>query len=685
LLTMAAAAGSASAQEGAPAAVVRLDSARHALLQELAWRRYWPTWDTHFYMSPIVYFADPLIRCPVPIGNSGTACLGERSHFGSYRGPQPLLLFDERSTSSLSDRYSLLEGPQPIRPATVPMHERLAAIADTAPDNGWFTGHLVLLSMGVAMLNRSEEVLEGCRGNSGWCLALRAFVMDRYAYYREADSLFSLALEALPAATSCRWRDISGLLDSLARAAYSQLGCDQRRDFEERVWWLSDPLFLIAGNERRTAHYSRRVLDSLYAGGPSPFDRPDYSYPWNTAISDVLMRYGLADTWINVVDTRGWPRRVVNWALQAVPNYSFVPQQVGVNASDVLSPAEFRLRIPIDSARERYRPDYDFVADLSKLQVAAFPRGDSMLVVTTFDIPGEPVAAVAPFTAAIIFAAGHDEAQQRHLRHQTAARISVSTVLPRRNHLVSAELVADTVRVTGRSRFMLPAPDPRMSDLLLFHPSAQMPRSAEEAFAQMRGGMDLEEGERLGVYWEMHGLEADTTTAVDVSVVPLGERRRGVFAWVGALFGGGSGRGQLNVRWQVAGAAVRGIQSIVLDLGTLSPGVYRLEVNASSAGNDTLSAARNITIARVQPPAARTVRIAARNERPVPMFVALNQPLIRSARGYAEDVPLVNPEFRVDARTPAAERAINDLIINPLRKWCPGVNHSMRWCHRVVD
>src|SRR2546425_3659332 len=76
----------------------------------------------------------------------------------------------------------------------------------------------------------------------------------------------------MPRDERCRWTDVSLLLDGELARRYRRLPCDQRGAFEERLWWLAQPLYSLPGNDRRTEHLARATMARIEQDARSPFD-----------------------------------------------------------------------------------------------------------------------------------------------------------------------------------------------------------------------------------------------------------------------------------------------------------------------------------------------------------------------------------------------------------------------------
>jgi hypothetical protein len=429
---------------------------------------------------------------------------------------------------------------------------------------------------------------------------------------------------------------------------------------------------MIAGNERRTAHLSRRILDELYSGGPSPFDRPDHPMPWNSDLANAMLRFGPANSWINVADGESWPGHAVAWGLFGTPNYSFVPNRFAISDSG-LQLTDFRIGAPIDSARERYRPHYDYVAELTEVQLAALPRGDSMLVAVIVDYSLEPIREVAPLSTMFFFTRAPDHiAAVAHASHGPS-RVVDTVRLARADHLFSGEVLSDSVRVAGRARWMIRAPGAAMSDMLFFRPSATQPKSLEAALV-IAAGRSFPRQEKLGVFWEMHGLEPGSRVNMELKIRALDTgSSRGTFAWLTRLLRGAKNSAERTVRWEVTGYSATKVAgySVTIDLESLALGRHELTLTALLPGGEPASTSKELNVLRQ--------RVA-----PTALVVALGQPLALARSGRFTAPPLTDGRTRVRGARPE-ERQLVEYFLDPLRPWCSAFERTSRWCERRAD
>src|SRR3989441_1602363 len=96
----------------------------------------------------------------------------------------------------------------------------------------------------------------------------------------------------MPEEERCRWSDITPLLDDKLADRYRQLDCASRAAFEKRWWWLAQPLYSVAWNDRRTEHLARQTMVRIEQGR-----RTTFGLYWANDLRDVLLRYGWPTWW----------------------------------------------------------------------------------------------------------------------------------------------------------------------------------------------------------------------------------------------------------------------------------------------------------------------------------------------------------------------------------------------------
>jgi hypothetical protein len=183
--------------------------------------------------------------------------------------------------------------------------------------------------------------------NGWWCDALHGFLQHRLGNVAAAEHHFVRTLSAMPAGDACRWR----MLPLLPRD-----GCGASDPaVDSLMWWLGDPLWLEAGNDRWTEHLARQVLVELFLrheallrrGGFSPV-RTKSNIDWGVETLRVeALRFGrfVVEVWSDIETAylaRGHDDAAIVPIWDAVkPYYEFLP----------LEPSRFREVRPTDSTR----------------------------------------------------------------------------------------------------------------------------------------------------------------------------------------------------------------------------------------------------------------------------------------------------------------------------------------------
>ncbi|MEJ2240154.1 MAG: hypothetical protein P8X82_17830 [Gemmatimonadales bacterium] len=169
---------------------------------------------------------------------------------------------------------------------------QLDSAAARLPGDGWITGQRIRYLIEISQLSEALAIARDCTAAIWWCRALEGHVHHTQGQFAAADSVFDIALDAMTEERECEWRDVSLLLEGKAREMYDEEACLDRREMEDRFWWLADPLYLVPGNERRSEHYSRLVVNELMDESASP-----RTIPWGRDNRELLVRFGPVTGW----------------------------------------------------------------------------------------------------------------------------------------------------------------------------------------------------------------------------------------------------------------------------------------------------------------------------------------------------------------------------------------------------
>jgi hypothetical protein len=251
--------------------------------------------------------------------------------------------------------------------------------------------------------------------------------------------------------------------------------------------------------------------------------------------------------------------------------------------------------------RERYAPTYAETFTEMEPAFALFRRGESTLVVATYDLTRDSLFRDVTLEATLVLA--RDEGASPHVERRAGAELAgvLVATAPWGPAVLSLEITATDARRAARARIAAQPPPPgggavALSDLLLFDPADSLPSQLDAVLPHVRGPAVLPRGSRLGLYWEAYGLAAEgEPLATAVSVVPerIGWLRRAAES-VGLV----SRSRPVRLEWTEQGKPQGGIsaRALVVDLSPLGPGRYRIEVAVTAPGRSAASASRAIRI-----------------------------------------------------------------------------------------
>ena len=180
--------------------------------------------------------------------------------------------------------------PKPEAEEIVAARERLldelAEVAGEIPGDRWVFGQRILYLVDAGHLAEAASIARRCQLAESWrCAAYLGYVLHRDSDVVGAEEAFERAMAEMPASMRTEWRDPGPLLDGDLRGWLKDQP-DSAAAVEE-LWALSDPLYLIEGNDRRTAHYSRWVYSMGQADARNP-----HAMPWGDDMTEVAVRFG---------------------------------------------------------------------------------------------------------------------------------------------------------------------------------------------------------------------------------------------------------------------------------------------------------------------------------------------------------------------------------------------------------
>jgi hypothetical protein len=535
-----------------------------------------------------------------------------RTRGGSYGGPcdETIGRFCFRFGDDGDDDWTPPAEPPAIKVERARLVATLDSLHGASPGDPWIMGQLVRYLVESAQPTQAVAAARTCRSAPWWCGALSGYALHGDREYAAADSAFGAALATMPEEQRCAWSDLSPLLDRL-RAQYRRLSCAQRAPLERRIWWLADPLYLVPGNERRTEHYARRIMDALQDGA-----RSAYHDRWASDLDEVVTRYGWPVAW-----ERNDPPIPDLATIHITSHYApharrFFPPAAFVDDPSTIRPDGWDL--DPDRPVSDYAPAYAARFHDLPHQVAVFRRGDSIAVVAGYDVrtgndghgrdspktrEREMARNVTRVEAALILTAD-ENAEPLIVRGSSPGPEGVMTAIaPARSALLSLETLdtADSVHA-GRVRYWLAIAPPgdavAVSDALLLRgvPGDSLHPTLADVLPLVRPVAQARRGERVPVFWETYGLERSAQAhRVTLTVTQAGQGwLRRAAEWAGLAK---RDPRYVALSWEEPPSALPVTsRAISISMPDAGPGTYLLDIAVELPGAPVARSSREITI-----------------------------------------------------------------------------------------
>jgi hypothetical protein len=475
----------------------------------------------------------------------------------------------------------------------------LGQIARLLPTDDWIAGQHVRYLVEARRLDEALSATERCAGTGWWCAALRGYVLHNMSRPADADSSFDRALAAMEEEARREWTDLSLILDNRSLRSYRRLEDEERDAFEQRFWYLADPLFTRPGNELRSEHLSRHVMDQFQYRAQSPD-----GISWGYDLREILIRYGWPSGWERTRTfgvTTGPPPLVSHYS--SAPHYLLPPAEALLEESGT----EGTWEGDVPHSRTGYNiPLQDTVAKwFSPLshQVAVFRRGERAVVVAAYELPADslPDGTTVTSSLAIIPTVSRLAAPAVALLDAGDGSDALMLEVDAEPSLMSLEVVVPTERRLARARYGIHLAPVQpglvsLSDLLLIRGAEALPDSLEAAIGSVRGSTKVRPGEGIGIYWEIYGLDAERTPEVSVSLRLLQSRT----GWLRSLAErAGILREVMPVRLRWQEPVSEGpfmARSLDIQIPDVDSGTYTLELSVEAVGREPLSVRREIEV-----------------------------------------------------------------------------------------
>ncbi len=448
------------------------------------------------------------------------------------------------------------------------------------PGDDWIMGQRIRYMLETRDTS-TIALARSCRASKWWCDALLGFALHVSGDYLAADSAYSRALDEMPSKLRCHWMNLSPLLDDDIRGTYHKMSCAQREATDARIWWVSDPLYMTPGNERRTEHYSRILYTMLQQTSANT-----YGSTWGGDLAELILRFGWAEKWTQEPSQGLYPDSKPSiTGHEREPGYHFFLTQRPPDSLDQIVDSVFDIfQFP---PREQYSPAYTNGFVRLDAQVARFRRGDSTKIVAAFDVTTDTIFGQHKFAAAVVAMGDEATTPSMTLLNESPTKNVLTVMTPWREQLIGVELLAkdSTAAARWRSGFAeIPLDSGRISvsDLLLVDGAPSLPTNLDEAIARAHGGTKFSRNVQVGLFWELYGsTPADSALPVTLTITPIDESLlRRAFRVLRIA----PKSEPLNIRWQENGAAgVMSPRSVVLDLSAMPAGKYAVKLEVGTA------------------------------------------------------------------------------------------------------
>lgn len=496
--------------------------------------------------------------------------------------------------------------PPPESPRIRAARDRLLADLDTLganfPGDEWIASQQIRYLLEAGRHADAVHIANRCTasGSRYLCAALAGLAYHDSGAVGAADSAFNVALAAMPDSVRCRWTDISTLLDDNIADRYEHADCTARERIARTFFRLTTPLYL-RNHDWRNEFLARVARSEMERDSRTPSGSPDES-----AFRETALRYGF-DTWFVRDDppTGSMQEAAIAGYREGGAGYNFVPDPAVFDSPANLRSDDWDLKLP--SARTNYAPAYArHFRWLERQQLALFRRGDSALIVATYDLDGDTLFARQKLEAGLFAApvVGVTVGPPRGVSVSNATSKGILMIkAPWSPLIVSLEVLDTTTKSAARARYGLVPPRIESglahSDLLLFAPreSDSLPRGLEDALALAMTGERVN-GNRLGLFWEIYGVKkGGETFAVTISIDRIREglvRRAAEHLHLASPFS------PVQVQWNEIPDAVNGIVSraVSLDVSQLENGRYQISVAVRNADGLPVSFKKEIVIDR---------------------------------------------------------------------------------------
>ncbi|MCC7002121.1 MAG: hypothetical protein IT357_08185 [Gemmatimonadaceae bacterium] len=506
----------------------------------------------------------------------------------------------------------------PESPRVIAARHRMLSILDSLgrlnPADNWISGQRVRYLIETNRPGDALAVAKSCEAFGWWCDALEGIALHEAGRYAESEAAYERVLAAMSPREQCTWRDLTPYLDEDTRKQYirSSCGSKERKTFEDRVWWFSRTRYGMKGNDSRTEHFARLTYVEFLRNAASP-----YTSGFDEAEREMTVRFGWSRRFASngsvpgPTDDEYDPDRLdatgrfdpslrVNViGMEATPSHRFIPPANVLTSPASSDSTEWAVQLPPVVAR--YHPTYASKLLMLEHQQGLFRRGDTALVVVAYDVSKVRGITDAPLEASLTVTPGSTPSGTTTVIKNAPGRGTITVKAPWGPLLMSAEVAADSASTLVRARYGIRPPYAlgarvSLSDLLFYAPYGTFPSTVEEALPHAHPTQRLKSSQKLGVFWEAYNTNPQgERMKITLVVAPEEADERGRVSRALRL-----GRGVSPVTISVEDMSARGSRTspraVEVDISTLKPGAYLVQLEIDVAGQYVVRADRRIVI-----------------------------------------------------------------------------------------
>ncbi len=517
------------------------------------------------------------------------------------------------------DTNVVVREEQGVIEARAKLLAKLDSLAKETPTDNWIAGQRVRYLIESDRPGDGLKVAEECAaaGTRGWwCDALAGLSLHEMGRYADAEARFEKLLSRLTPRERCNWSDLTPYLDEDTRRQYIRNACGtpERDAFEARAWWFSRTRYGMAGNDSRTEHFSRLVYVEILRDAASAYPRM-----FDEAERELLVRFGWSRSWSQDGETRPPPPEEVRpmpdgrappierslminvIGHEAVPAHRFIPPSEVLTSPSSSDSTDWAVQLPPVVAR--YHPKYASRLLMLEHQQGLFRRGDTALVVVAYDV-SKVRGLRGQVDAALVITPGTTPAGRQTVRVDAPQKGVLTVKAPWGPLLMSAEVENEATSTLARARYGIRPPFAlgarvSLSDLFFYTPYDQFPASVEEMMPHALATQKVRANEPLGIFWEAYNTNPQgEKLTVSLVVAPDDAERPGrVTRAAQALrLRRTTTPVSVTIEDQSARGARTTTRAVKLDISTLPPGDYLVQLEIGVAGQYTIRADRRITV-----------------------------------------------------------------------------------------